>query len=75
MNKQIKKLKDLRILHECALNFDYVPGKEQAEELLINYLPEYITIEKIDLEELLTKYEGYSVSNIENELFDLIDEL
>ena len=76
MNKQIKKLKNLRILHECALNFDLdVPEKEQAEELLMDYLPDYINIEKEDLEELLEEYEGWSVSNIEEAIFNVIDEL
>lgn len=75
MSKQIKKLKDLRILHECALNFDHVPEKEQAEELLMDYLPDYITIEKEDLEELLEEHEGWSVGNIEEAIFNVIDEL
>lgn len=75
MNKQTKKLKDLRVLHKCALSFDHVPSKDQSEELLMDYLPDHIIIEKEDLEELLEKYVGWSVGSIEDEIFNSIDEL
>lgn len=75
MDKKIKQLKDLRILRECALNYDYIPNEDEAVELVEYMLPNYINITVEELKPLLNKYEGYSVGDLESKIIDAIDEL
>ena len=75
MEQKIKKLKDLRVVRECALNYDYVPEKCEASELVKEILPDCISITVEALELLLDKYEGSSVDNIDNYIIRAIDEL
>lgn len=75
MNDKIKKLKDLRIAYECAINYDYVPDKEEAIELVNDILPSYIKTNVEEVERILEEYNGNSDGNITNLIIDLIDEL
>ena len=68
----IKKLKDLSLVRECALNYDHVPNKDQADNICENIL--YETPKEI-IEPLLEIYEGYSVSNVTDVIMSTIDEL
>lgn len=75
VNNKIQKLKDLRVAYECAINYDYVPDKEEAEELISDILPDHLNIKKKELEKILDEYEGNSDGNIRDLIIDLIDEL
>ncbi len=75
MNDKIKKLKDLRIAYECAINYDYVPDKEEAAELVKYMLPNCIKTSIEEVERILEEYNGNSDGNITNLIIDLIDEL
>ena len=75
MKYNIKKLKDLRIAYECAINYDYVPNESEAKELIEFMLPKHINISTHELEEILKKYEGNSVGNIIDMIISLIDKL
>ena len=71
MNELISKLKQLAVAHEAALNFDYCPN-----ESVIPYLYEHISEQQIiGLAEILNKYEGWSPSDIESEVFRTIEKL
>lgn len=75
MNYITKRLTDLRIAYEAAINYDYVPSKEEAEKLITDYLPKHIMVSVGYVESILEKYEGYSCGDITVLLIDLIDEL
>lgn len=75
MEDKIRLLKDLRIARECALNYDYVPSISEVSDLIGYVLPSNIKITTVDLECILTKYEGNSVNNIDNLIITAIDEL
>lgn len=76
MNKEvIKKLKDLRIAYECAINYDYVPNKSESDKLIEYMIPEYLKLDKSVLESILTEYEGNSPNNITNLINSEIEKL
>jgi|TARA_R110000851_G_scaffold86656_1_gene188687 hypothetical protein len=71
----IKELKDLRIAYECAVNYDHVPSKEEADELINDILPQHMKVDKDRLERILDKHEGSSDGNIVNYVMSCIDKL
>lgn len=73
MEERIKKLKDLRIAHECATNYDYVPDTSQTDSLLFEVLPVWLKVTKEQLENVLSEYEGNSPGNIVTHIMDVID--
>ena len=75
MKDKIKKLKDLRIAYECAINYDYVPDKEEASELVTYMLPKFLNTNIEEVERILEAYSGNSVGNITNLIIDTIDEI
>lgn len=75
MNDKIKKLKDLAIAYECAINYDYVPDKYEAEEIFEEILPSYMNPNIEEIERILEEYEGNSDRNITNLILKLIKEL
>jgi hypothetical protein len=72
----IERLKEFSIAHKIALNFDYVPNDSSLEDVW-EYVQENmdLNISKKDLEKLLEDFSGYDTRDLENEVFDLIDEL
>lgn len=74
-SEKIDKLRRLRIAHECAINYDYVPESSEAEELLDNIMPSNIKVDKEELESILEEFSGCSPSRITDYIIDLIDEL
>jgi hypothetical protein len=72
----IERLKEFSKAHKLALNFDYVPNPDSLEEVW-EYVEENmdLSISKEDLEKLLEDFSGYDTRDLENEVFDLIDEL
>jgi len=75
MENKIKHLKNLALVRECALNYDYVPNKSEASEIIQDILPDSTNITVKFLEKLLSEYEGNSVNNIENYIIEAIEEL
>jgi hypothetical protein len=75
MTDKIQELKDLRIAYECAINYDHVPSREEADELISDILPKSMKVEKERLEKILDKYEGNSDGNIRDYVMNCIDEL
>lgn len=68
------KLKKLSVAYECAINYDAVPDKYEAGELLEFMLPKSIVISEIALQDVLDEYEGWSPDNIINEIINTIDD-
>lgn len=75
MEDKIKKLKDLRLAYECAINYDHVPEKGEAKELVTYMLPEHLSVDIKNVERVLVEYEGNSPGNIVNLIMGLIDEI
>lgn len=76
MEEQFKKLKDLALARKIAVEYDYVPYQEDAEDvhnLLTEGLNETVELEKVS--DILREYGGNSYGRIENMAFDLIDEM
>lgn len=69
----IEKLKELKIARDCAMEYDYVPGKEEADNLVKYILRGDITV--AELEPILEKFQGWSVDDINSRVYRLIDEL
>lgn len=69
----IQKLKELKITRDCAMEYDYVPEKEEADHLVEYILRGDITV--VELEPILEKFQGWSVDNIDNMVYKLIGEL
>jgi hypothetical protein len=76
MKEKIERLREFSIAHKIALNFDYVPNPDSLEEVW-EYVQENmdLNISKEDLDKLLEDFSGYDTRDLENEVFDLIDEL
>lgn len=74
MENKIELLKDLRLAYIAAINYDHVPDKSQAKELIEDY-PEFKLVSQERLEQILDRFEGSSDGNITNKIIDLIDEL
>ena len=79
MGRALEDLKKLRVAYECAVNYDYVPSKDEASELLENIFQDYFiekySLTKESLEFILTDYEGHSDSDLKSLIMDKIDEL
>ena len=75
MENKIKKLKDLRLAYECAINYDHVPEKDEAQHLITYMFPEHLSVDIKNVERVLEEYEGNSPGNIVNLILDVIDEL
>lgn len=74
--KIIYNLKDLALLRDIALEHDSIPDlNETSLEEILEYVDESIyDIRKEVIEKLIGEYSGWSVSNIEEETFRLINE-
>ena len=71
-NKEvIQELKDIVMAHKCALEYDYVPDKSSVDDIIRDIYP----FEKQKLEEVLTKYKGYSSWNLMDEILLNIEKL
>jgi hypothetical protein len=75
MTDKIQELKDLRIAYECAINYNHVPSRDVADELISDILPKSMKVEKERLEKILDKYEGNSDGNIMDYVMNCIDEV
>jgi|GEM_PF-5382204 len=74
MEQKIQELKKLRLAHLAALEYDYCPSAEEASNI-IKELEGFDDIGVDDLGKILTKNEGASASNIEEEVFLIIKDL
>jgi len=75
LNDKIKQLKELAIVHNISLTYDFCPNEKKVDLIIEEMEEQEVSFDKEVLVGLLRRYEGWDCGDVEQEILSLIRKL